>query len=127
MDKINKALLEKVRIKVNESLDHIGKELDLKISLGNMTYRDYNATGKIKIEVVENGQAMTVEYVDLLNFADLHKIDLDTIYKLNGNPVIVTGYSWKSSKYPVIVTDLNTEKQFKVTRSWLMKVAGISE
>ncbi len=66
MDKINKALLEKVRIKVNEALDPIGKELDLKISLGNMTYSDYNATGKIKIEVVQNGQAMTVEYVDLL-------------------------------------------------------------
>lgn len=127
MDKINKVLLQQVRIKVNEALGPIGKELELKISLGNMTYRDYNATGKIKIEVVENGHIMSVEYTDLLDFADLHKIDLDTIYKFNGNPVIVTGYSWKSRKYPVIVTDLNTEKQFKVTRSWLMKEAGISE
>ena len=127
MNKINKALLKKVRTKVNEVLGLVGKELNLKISLGNMTYRDYNATGKIKIEVVENGQAMSVEYTDLLDFADLHKIDLDTIYKLNGDPVIVTGYSWKSRKYPVVVTDLNTEKQFKVSRSWLLKVAGISE
>ena len=127
MDKINKVLLQQVRIKVNEALGPIGKELELKISLGNMTYRDYNATGKIKIEVVENGHIMSVEYTDLLDFADLHKIDLDTIYKFNGNPVIVTGYSWKSRKYPVIVTNLNTEKQFKVPRSWLMKEAGISE
>jgi len=127
MDKINKTLLNKIRIKANESLGRIGKEFDLKISLGNMTYCDYNATGKIKIEVVDNGQVMSVEYTDLLKFADLHRIDLDTIYKFNGDPVIVTGYSWKSPKYPVIVTDLNTEKQFKVPRSWLMKVAGISE
>jgi len=127
MNKINKALLKKVRTKVNEVLGPVGKELNLKISLGNMTYNDYNATGKIKIEVVENGQAMSVEYTDLLDFADLHKIDLDTIYKLNGDPVIVTGYSWKSRKYPVFVTDLNTEKQFKVSRAWLLKVAGISE
>ena len=51
MDKINKTLLNKIRIKANESLGRIGKEFDLKISLGNMTYRDYNATGKIKIEI----------------------------------------------------------------------------
>jgi len=127
MDKINKALLREVRVKVDEALGPIGKELDIKLSLGNMTYSDYNASGKIKIEVVENGQIMTKEYTNLLDFADLHKIDLDTIYKLNGRPVILTGYSWKAPKYPVLVTELDTEKQFKVSRSWLLKVAGISK
>ena len=127
MDKINKALLREVRIKVNEALRPIGKELDLKLSLGNMTYSDYNATGKMKIEVVANGQVMTKEYTDLLDFAELQKIDLDTIYKFNGKAVILTGYSWKSPKYPVHVTELDTEKQFKVSRDWLLKATEINK
>jgi len=125
--RLNKDKLNEIRTKVNDALKPIGNELDIKISLGNITFDDFNATCKLKIEVVNDGQIMTKEYTDLLWFADMRDLDIDKAYKLNNRSVKITGYSWKSRKYPVVVTDLNTEKQFKVSRSWLLKVAGISE
>jgi len=122
--KLNKDKLNEIRTKVNDAMKPIGNELDIKISLGNITFDDFNATCKLKIEVVNDGQIMTKEYTDLLWFADMRDLDIDKAYKLNNRSVKITGYSAKSSKYPIIVTDLNTEKQYKVTRDWLKRVTA---
>ena len=76
---------------------------DIKIEVGNCTYRGGEATCKVKC-LVEG--AKTREQEDLEYYAELHKLDLTAVERLMGEDMQLVGYKARARKKPWILKRL---------------------
>ena len=82
---------------------------DIKIEVGNCTYRGGEATFKVKC-LVEG--AKTREQEDLEFYAELHKLDLTAVEKLMGEDMQLSGYKSRARKKPWILKRLRDGAEF---------------
>ena len=82
---------------------------DIKIEVGNCTYRGGEATFKVKC-LVEG--AKTREQEDLEFYAELHKLDLTAVEKLMGEDMQLCGYKSRAKKKPWILKRLRDGAEF---------------
>ena len=82
---------------------------DIKIEVGNCTYRGGEATFKVKC-LVEG--AKTREQEDLEFYAELHKLDLSAVEKLMGEDMQLSGYKSRAKKKPWILKRLREGAEF---------------
>ena len=73
---------------------------DIKIEVGNCSYRGGEATFKVKC-LIEGGK--TREQEDLEYYAKLHKLDLNKTAKLMGEDMQLSGYKSRARKKPWIL------------------------
>ena len=82
---------------------------DIKIEVGNCSYRGGEATFKVKC-LVEG--AKTREQEDLEYYAELHKLDLTAVEKLMGEDMQLIGYKARARKKPWILKRLRDGAEF---------------
>ena len=82
---------------------------DIKIEVGNCSYRGGEATFKVKC-LVEG--AKTREQEDLEYYAELHKLDLTKIAKLQGEDMSLVGYKARARKKPWVLQRLRDGAEF---------------
>ena len=82
---------------------------DIKIEVGNCTYRGGEATFKVKC-LVEG--AKTREQEDLEFYAELHKLDLTAVERLMGEDIQLFGYKAWARKKPWILKRLRDGAEF---------------
>ena len=82
---------------------------DIKIEVGNCSYRGGEATFKVKC-LVEG--AKTRQQEDLEYYAELHKLDLTKIAKLQGEHMSLVGYNSRARKKPWILKRLRDGAEF---------------
>ena len=82
---------------------------DIKIEVGNCSYRGGEATFKVKV-LMEG--AKTREQEDLEFYAELHKLDLTKISKLMGEDMSLVGYKSRARKKPWVLQRLRDGAEF---------------
>ena len=82
---------------------------DIKIEVGNCSYRGGEATFKVKC-LIEG--AKTREQEDLEFYAKLHGIDTTAIAKLQGEDMSIIGYKSRARKKPWILQRLRDGAEF---------------
>lgn len=82
---------------------------NIKIEVGNCSYRGGEATFKVKV-LMEG--AKTREQEDLEYYAELHKLDLTKIAKLQGEDMSLVGYKARARKKPWVLQRLRDGAEF---------------
>ena len=91
---------------------------DIKIEVGNCSYRGGEATFKVKC-LVEG--AKTREQEDLEYYAELYKLDLTKIAKLMGEDMSLVGYKARARKKPFVLQRLRDGAEFVADKNLIEK------
>ena len=108
MAEFNRSQLNLLREQLQAAIDAANLS-DIKIEVGNCTYRGGEATFKVKC-LVEG--AKTREQEDLEFYAKLHGIDTTAIAKLQGEDMSIIGYKSRARKKPWILQRLRDGAEF---------------
>ena len=108
MAEFNRSQLNLLREQLQAAIDAANLS-DIKIEVGNCTYRGGEATFKVKC-LVEG--AKTREQEDLEFYAELHKLDLTITEKLMGEDMQLSGYKSRARKKPWILKRLRDGAEF---------------
>ena len=108
MAEFNRSQLNLLRKQLQAALDAANLS-DIKIEVGNCSYRGGEATFKVKC-LVEG--AKTREQEDLEFYAELHKLDLTKTAKLMGEDMQLSGYKARARKKPWVLKRLRDGAEF---------------
>ena len=109
MSQFTRKQLDTIRKQMQNSLSLFADKTDMKIEVGNCSYRGGEATFKVKC-LVEG--AKTREQEDLEYYAELHKLDLTKIAKLQGEDMSLVGYKARARKKPWVLQRLRDGAEF---------------
>ena len=108
MAEFTRSQLNLLRKQLQAALDAANLS-DIKIEVGNCSYRGGEATYKVKV-LMEG--AKTKEQQDLEFYAKLHKLDLNKTAKLMGEDMQLSGYKSRARKKPWILKRLRDGAEF---------------
>ena len=108
MAEFNRSQLNLLREQLQAAIDAANLS-DIKIEVGNCSYRGGEATFKVKV-LMEG--AKTREQEDLEFYAKLHGIDTTAIAKLQGEDMSIIGYKSRARKKPWILQRLRDGAEF---------------
>ena len=108
MAEFTRSQLNLLRKQLQAALDAANLS-DIKIEVGNCSYRGGEATFKVKC-LIEG--AKTREQEDLEFYAELHKLDLNAVEKLMGEDMQLSGYKSRARKKPWILKRLRDGAEF---------------
>ena len=108
MAEFNRSQLNLLREQLQAAIDAANLS-DIKIEVGNCTYRGGEATFKVKclIEGAKTREQEALEY-----YAELHGIDTTAIAKLQGEDMSIIGYKSRARKKPWILQRLRDGAEF---------------
>ena len=109
MTQFTRQQLDTIRKQMQNSLNLFADKTDIKIEVGNCSYRGGEATYKVKV-LMEG--AKTREQEDLEYYAELHKLDLTKIAKLQGEDMSLVGYKARARKKPWVLQRLRDGAEF---------------
>ena len=109
MTQFSRSQLNELRKQMQNSLNLFADKTDMKIEVGNCSYRGGEATFKVKV-LMEG--AKTREQEDLEYYAELHKLDLTKIAKLMGEDMSLVGYKSRARKKPFVLQRLRDGAAF---------------
>ncbi len=109
MTQFTRKQLDTIRKQMQNSLNLFADRTDMKIEVGNCSYRGGEATFKVKV-LMEG--AKTREQEDLEYYAELHKLDLTKIAKLQGEDMSLVGYKARARKKPWVLQRLRDGAEF---------------
>lgn len=109
MTQFTRQQLNTLRKQMQNSLNLFADKTDMKIEVGNCSYRGGEATFKVKV-LMEG--AKTREQEDLEYYAELHKLDLTKIAKLMGEDMSLVGYKSRARKKPFVLQRLRDGAAF---------------
>ena len=109
MSQFTRKQLDTTRKQMQNSLNLFADRTDMKIEVGNCSYRGGEATFKVKV-LMEG--AKTREQEDLEYYAELHKLDLTKIAKLQGEDMSLVGYKARARKKPWVLQRLRDGAEF---------------
>ena len=109
MSQFTRKQLDTIRKQMQNSLNLFADKTDMKIEVGNCSYRGGEATFKVKV-LMEG--AKTREQEDLEYYAELYKLDLTKIAKLMGEDMSLVGYKSRARKKPFVLQRLRDGAEF---------------
>tara|TARA_Y200000002_G_scaffold370960_1_gene367052 strand:+ start:476 stop:859 length:384 start_codon:yes stop_codon:yes gene_type:complete len=109
MSQFTRKQLDTIRKQMQNSLSLFADKTDIQIEVGNCSYRGGEATFKVKV-LMEG--AKTREQEDLEYYAELHKLDLTKIAKLQGEDMSLVGYKARARKKPWVLQRLRDGAEF---------------
>ena len=109
MTQFTRQQLNTLRKQMQNSLNLFADKTDMKIEVGNCSYRGGEATFKVKV-LMEG--AKTREQEDLEYYAELHKLDLTAVERLMGEDMQLIGYKARARKKPWILKRLRDGAEF---------------
>ena len=109
MSQFTRKQLDTIRKQMQNALNMFADKTDIQIEVGNCSYRGGEATFKVKV-LMEG--AKTREQEDLEFYAELHKLDLTKIAKLQGEDMSLVGYKARARKKPWVLQRLRDGAEF---------------
>jgi len=109
MTQFTRQQLNTLRKQMQNSLNLFADKTDMKIEVGNCSYRGGEATFKVKV-LMEG--AKTREQEDLEYYAELYKLDLTKTAKLMGEDMQLSGYKSRARKKPFVLKRLRDGAEF---------------
>ena len=101
--------LDTLRNQMQNALNMFADKTDITFEVGNCSYRGGEATFKVKCLLKG---AKTREQEDLEYYAELHKLDLTKIAKLQGEDMSLVGYKARARKKPWVLQRLRDGAEF---------------
>lgn len=115
-----------LREKIVAALAAVEAELNIKCSLGNLTYSDTGCTVKLECAGVrEDGLVLSKEANDL-KYAGHRGVgpdDFGRIFNAWGKEYRLTGYRTRAKQYPYLVEEIKTGKEATLTASFDIRAA----
>lgn len=100
---MTKTEVERLRAELNKVLTAFNKTSDIKMSLKNATYGT-DVTFKLVGNITKNGIKQTTESANFIHYQSIHRIPIEALnysFTHNRDTISITGYSTRSSKYPI--------------------------
>ncbi len=117
---IDKQVLRSLRSEINTALEPLAEKYGIKFDAGNATFSEFNATIKLEIATSKDGDFVTKEGQDFLNYAELLGLSKDMLNKeftYFGTAYILNGYSPRSSKFPFIAEKVEDGRSYKLPKN----------
>ena len=106
-----------LRDKINIAIKSVENALDVKISVGSITYSDTDfklqLTGVDSVAGADN--FLEAEFLSKCGIYDLRMEDLGRIIRINGSVHKIIGLKVRNRKYPIITERQDNKKQYKLT------------
>ena len=102
----------------NESLEQFNVEI------GNANFNDTEVTFKVNLRLKG---AKSQSQKDLEDFAQMYKLDLTKIAKLDGKDLSLSGYTRKARTKPFLIQDLKNGGEYIITTATAKKYFGKGE
>jgi len=118
MTQFTRQQLNTLRKQMQNSLNLFADKTDMKIEVGNCSYRGGEATFKVKV-LMEG--AKTREQEDLEYYAELYKLDLTKTAKLMGEDMQLSGYKSRARKKPFVLKRLRDGAEFVADQNLIEK------
>lgn len=116
---INRQLIKKIRVEVEENLKEIGKRYNIKFTAGNCTYSDEHFTLKLNGATISNsGEVQSKEALDFKAYAELFGFkpdDLGKIFNVVGVKYKIIGLKLRAHNLPIIVQRVDTGERYKMS------------
>lgn len=106
-----------LRDKINIAIKSVENALDVKISVGSITYSDTDfklqLTGVDSVAGADN--FLEAEFLSKCGIYDLRMEDLGRLIRINGSVHKIIGLKVRNRKYPIITERQDNKKQYKLT------------
>lgn len=116
MQFIDRTNLTRIRSSIQQALEAVADEYDVKISVGNASFTGNNASIKVDVATIaENGEVNTKEATDFKVCARRYGMaasDLGRTFHYDGHLFTLSGCKPRAKKYPILAKRLDG-KTFK--------------
>jgi hypothetical protein len=116
MKMITKELLKKLRVDMDKALNEVGEKHNLSIELGNISFSNIDATGKIEIKTkeIDGISYEQAEFERLCEGYGFEKDDYKKTFSVRNKEFTLLGFNTRASKSPLRVADENG-KEYRTT------------
>ena len=113
--------LKEIRETINNALLLVSDAYNVELKIGRINYENSGFTTKLEVSLVVDGQVQTKYVRDFEQLAELDgcKFPMGFGFESNGSKHIVTGYSSRSRKYPIIAKNLDNEQTYKFKKDFV--------
>ena len=110
-----RATVREISSDIVTALAAVEEKHGVKIDRGNASFTGNNFSLKIKVAAIsEDGDVLTKEAQDYDLYADAHDLPKrNTVLNVHGRRLKMVGFKPRSTKFPVLVEDLDAEKTYK--------------
>ena len=121
---LNRKIIKDLRDKLQSTLENFQDQSDFDVSVGNANFNDTEVTFKVNLRLKG---AKTQSQKDLEDYAEMYKLDLTKIAKLDGKDFSLSGYRRKARTKPFLIQDLKNGGEYIITTATAKKYFGKGE
>jgi hypothetical protein len=121
---LNRKIIKDLRDKLQSTLENFQDQSDFDVSVGNANFNDTEVTFKVNLRLKG---AKTQSQKDLEDYAEMYKLDLTKIAKLDGKDFSLSGYRRKARTKPFLIQDLKSGGEYIITTDIAKKYFGKGE
>ena len=113
--------LKEIRETINNALLLVSDAYNVELKIGRINYEDSGFTTKLEVSLVVDGQVQTKYARDFERLAELAgcKFPMGFGFESNGSKYVVSGFSSRSSKYPIIAKNLDNDQNYKFKKDFV--------
>jgi hypothetical protein len=129
MDQFTKSNLQTLSVEINKALAEIAHRHKIGLKLGNCSFSGQHFTAKIEGAVVDKtGEVLRKEAKDFQDYAEIWGLKPEHLgqeFSLEGKLYKIVGAKIRSSKYPILATNLETGQEYKFTAETISRVLSV--
>jgi hypothetical protein len=118
---LTKTDLLAIRKAFKNSVKDLEKEFGIELNIGNISYNNNSFSTKLKgtVTTTDDGNSISAEEVEFGNLCFRYGLTKDDYKKkiiFNGKTFILTGFKPRSTKYPIIATNISNGTSYKLPK-----------
>ena len=121
---LNRKIVKDLRSILDDALNDNESLEQFIVEIGNANFNDTEVTFKVNLRLKG---AKSQSQKDLEDFAQMYKLDLTKIAKLDGRDFSLSGYRRKARTKPFLIQDLKNGGEYIITTATAKKYFGKGE
>ena len=121
---LNRKIVKDLRSILDDALNDNESLEQFIVEIGNANFNDTEVTFKVNLRLKG---AKSQSQKDLEDFAQMYKLDLTKIAKLDGKDFSLSGYRRKARTKPFLIQDLKNGGEYIITNATAKKYFGKGE
>ena len=121
---LNRKIVKDLRSILDDALNDNESLEQFIVEIGNANFNDTEVTFKVNVRLKG---AKSQSQKDLEDFAQMYKLDLTKIAKLDGKDFSLSGYRRKARTKPFLIQDLKNGGEYIITTATAKKYFGKGE
>ena len=121
---LNRKIVKDLRSILDDTLNDNESLEQFIVEIGNANFNDTEVTFKVNLRL---RGAKSQSQKDLEDFAQMYKLDLTKIAKLDGKDFSLSGYRRKARTKPFLIQDLKNGGEYIITTATAKKYFGKGE